>query len=221
MAQSIKYRFDEVMLRYVKELRIKTTAFGGYDRDDVYEKIKDLISEARTVCEEVYEEAVSELQDETAALDAAHETAASDISLDQDRIDGLLQEIVELEARVVELEAVESKLSQEVKELQAKLNYFDENDEKLERANEILREARLEADRIIVDAKEKGEQEVLLGRARSRAESEEAQKDLEDLRKKSEKLREYLKSGAEMQKQMQTFAESFVLDDDLGLTSKE
>lgn len=208
MTKSIKYRFDEVMLRYVKELRIKTTAFGGYDRDDVYKKIKDLISEARTVCEEVYEEAVSELQDEAVALDTP---------LDQAQIDGLLQEIVELEARVIELEATENRLNQKITDLQEKQRFFEENEEKLERANEILREARMEADRIITDGQEKGEQEVLLGRAKSRAESEEAQKNLEDLRCKSEKLREYLRGGEELQKHIQAYADSFIFDDEIDI----
>lgn len=205
MAQSIKYRFDEVMLRYVKELNLKTTAFGGYNREDVYDKIKLLIADARQVCEDVYEEAVSELQGDA---------AASGVKLDQAQINNLLENIDELEARVTELEETETGLNREISDLQEKLSLFDENAEKLERANEILREARLEAERIVAAGQEKGEQEVLLGRAKSREEREAALKDIEELKVKSDKLREYLKGGEEMQRQMQAYAESFTLNDE-------
>lgn len=205
MAQSIKYRFDEVMLRYVKELNLKTTAFGGYNREDVYDKIKLLIADARQVCEDVYEEAVRELQGDA---------AASGVKLDQAQINNLLENIDELEARVTELEETEAGLNREISDLQEKLSLFDENAEKLERANEILREARLEADRIVAAGQEKGEQEVLLGRAKSREEREAALKDIEELKVKSDKLREYLKGGEEMQRQMQAYAESFTLNDE-------
>ncbi|NLC41192.1 MAG: hypothetical protein GX763_09790 [Clostridiaceae bacterium] len=205
MAQSIKYRFDEVMLRYVKELNLKTTAFGGYNREDVFDKIKLLISDARQVCEDVYEEAVRELQGDD---------AASGVKLDRAQLDSLLENIDRLEARVTELEETESGLNREIIDLQEKLSLYDENTEKLERANEILREARLEADRIIAGGQEKGEQEVLLGRAKSREEREAALKEIEELRVKSEKLREYLKGGEEMQRQMQAYAESFTLNDE-------
>ncbi|HHU03744.1 MAG: hypothetical protein WCR98_01920 [Saccharofermentanales bacterium] len=204
MAKSIKYRFDEVMLRYVKELSIKTTAFGGYDRDDVYEKIKELISQARKVCEDVYEEAVSEL-----GAEAAH----NGTQLDQAQIDGLLEEVDSLEGKVAEFEAREVGLQEEVQSLQQKLSSFDESREKLERANEILHEARLEADRIISEGREKGEQEVLLGRAKSRNETEEAQKHLDDLRAKSQKLQDYLRGGEDIQRQIQAYADSLSLND--------
>ena len=212
MTGSIKYRFDEVMLRYVKELNIKTTAFGGYDREDVYDKIKLLISDARQVCQDVYEEAVSELQGE---IDA------SATKLDQAQIDSLLEEISRLEVRVMELEENESRLNQEISDLEEKLSLYDENEEKLERASKILREARLEADRIVTAGQEKGEQEVLLGRVKSREEREVALKDIVELRKKSERLREYLKGGEALQKQMQAYAESLIFDEDPDLTLEE
>ncbi len=202
MTKSIKYRFDEVMLRYVKELRIKTTTFGGYDRDDVYDKIKELISEARTVCQEVYDEAVKELQDK-GVLNAP---------LDQAQIEGLLQDTVDMENRVKELEDTENQLNQKIKDLQAEIENYKEKDEQLKRANDILREARMEAEKIIIEGREKGEQEVLLGRAKSRAEAEKAQKNLENLKNKSEELREYLKGGEQLQKQMQAYAESFTFE---------
>ncbi|NLC25989.1 MAG: hypothetical protein GX777_05120 [Fastidiosipila sp.] len=202
MTKSIKYRFDEVMLRYVKELRIKTTTFGGYDRDDVYDKIKELISEARTVCQEVYDEAVKELQDK-GVLNAP---------LDQAQIEGLLQDTVDMENRVKELEDTENRLNQKIKDLQAEIENYKEKDEQLKRANDILREARMEAEKIIIEGQEKGEQEVLLGRAKSRAEAEKAQKNLENLKNKSEELREYLKGGEQLQKQMQAYAESFTFE---------
>ena len=128
MTGSIKYRFDEVMLRYVKELNIKTTAFGGYDREDVYDKIKLLISDARQVCQDVYEEAVSELQGE---IDA------SATKLAQAQIDSLLEEISRLEVRVMELEENESRLNQENSDLEEKLSLYDENEEMLARASKI------------------------------------------------------------------------------------
>ncbi|NLC88855.1 MAG: hypothetical protein GX681_02165 [Clostridiaceae bacterium] len=205
MTKSIKYRFDEVMLRYVKELNLKTTTFGGYNREDVYDKIKLLLADARQVCEDVYEEAVSELQGEI---------AASVTKLDQAQIDNLLEDMGQLEARVIELEDTESRLKQEISDLEEKLSFYAENTEKLERANEILREARLEADRIIESGQEKGEQEVLLGRAKSREEREAALKQIEELRTKSEKLRAYLRGGEEMHRQMQAYAESYAFNDE-------
>ncbi|NLW54739.1 MAG: hypothetical protein GXY99_07675, partial [Clostridiaceae bacterium] len=54
----------------------------------------------------------------------------------------------------------------------------------------------------------------LLGRAKSREEREAALKDIEELKVKSDKLREYLKGGEEMQRQMQAYAESFTLNDE-------
>lgn len=212
MTKSIKYRFDEVMLRYVKELNLKTTTFGGYNREDVYDKIKLLLADARQVCEDVYEEAVSELQGEI---------AASATKLDQAQIDNLLEDMGQLEARVIELEDTESRLKQEISDLEEKLSFYAENTEKLERANEILREARLEADRIIESGQEKGEQEVLLGRVKSREEREVALQGIVELRKKSERLREYLKGGEALQKQMQAYAESFIFDEDRDLTLEE
>ena len=104
-------------------------------------------------------------------------------------------------------------LQEEVQSLQQKLSSFDESREKLERANEILHEARLEADRIISEGREKGEQEVLLGRAKSRNETEEAQKHLDDLRAKSQKLQDYLRGGEDIQRQIQAYADSLSLND--------
>ena len=46
-------------------------------------------------------------------------------------------------------------------------------------------------------------------------------KDIVELRKKSERLREYLKGGEALQKQMQAYAESLIFDEDPDLTLEE
>ena len=57
----VKYRFDRDMVSFVKTLDIKTAMFG-YDKSDVYDKIKDLLVKARDVCEDLVQEAYEEVE---------------------------------------------------------------------------------------------------------------------------------------------------------------
>ena len=52
METVVKYRFDQEMVPFVKQLDIKTALFG-YDKTDVYNKFKDLLVRAREVSREL------------------------------------------------------------------------------------------------------------------------------------------------------------------------
>ncbi|MFY9130379.1 MAG: hypothetical protein WBL60_01850 [Saccharofermentanales bacterium] len=70
METVVKYRFDQKMVPFVKQLDIKTALFG-YDKTDVYNKFKDLLVRAREVSQELLAEEYRTIEQMKAELFAA------------------------------------------------------------------------------------------------------------------------------------------------------
>lgn len=90
MEPIVKYHFDREMVAFVKTLELKPAMFG-YEKNDVFNKFKDLLVKARDVCEELVaaehrkleelKEAVTRAKDDPEALTAllaGWESAAED-----------------------------------------------------------------------------------------------------------------------------------------------
>lgn len=189
MSQSIRYRFDRVMVDYIKTMEFKTVAFGGYERKDVFQKMKQLLAVARDLCEKIVEEA-REATAETAAsptvpASPSTETAAA---VEPPPADASVSETEELAA------------------LRERLAELEQQSELLDKASFILDEARKERDRIVKEARDRGDQELLLSRANRRAEEEAAAADLAKMRREAEvcrrrceRMERYLEEGKAIQ----------------------
>ena len=211
MESIVKYRFDREMVSFVKTLDIKTAMFG-YDKGDVYSKIKDLLVKARDVCEELVREAYADLESKQgeALLAAAPEgsEAVGDAGL-------ILPEspAVEIE-QVPETEGDElSRLHQENQQLREKLEEFAAREELLKRAHDIVTEARLEREAIIRKAQTKAEEELFLYRAKQREEDAAAREELKRLDAKKQEVgrlcdgyRNYVEEGEDLFEQLRAYA---------------
>ena len=180
MEPIVKYQFDREMVAFVKTLEIKSSMFG-YDKNDVYNKFKDLLVRARDVCEAlVAEERASLLQLKEKIENVADDPVAIRLLLAEwspvsavveaeelvEEVDLSLDESPE-EASPKASEAVDG---DELAKLRAELEEYAKRDEMLAQAHAIVTEARLERESIIRDAQMMAEQELFLYRAKRRDE---------------------------------------------------
>lgn len=208
METIVKYRFDREMVAFVKTLEIKTSMFG-YDKSDVYDKIKDLLVKARDVCEELVREAYEEL--------GVTKTASGDPAGLQAPVTGEAAESTPLvEAAPDESGEGEEpeviRLRQENKELREHLEEFSRREELLLRAHDIVSEARLERESIIRNAQKKAEEELFLFRARQREEENVSRKELErlheqrtEIKRVCDNYRAYAEEGQSLFSQVQAY----------------
>lgn len=173
-------QFDEAMLEHVKQLKVKTVAFGGYDKNDVFEQIKNLLDKARGVCIDIArqteEETVLRMSEEEKhdrPLFADDEAAfrKEDVT-DEDTIESEAaapaisdEELRELRAKAEQLDIAESTIEALQRELQAVERECQEAREHEEASRHALAEAE----------KTSSEREETLRRERERFEQEKAE----------------------------------------------
>ena len=204
METIVKYRFDREMVAFVKTLDIKTAMFG-YDKNDVYDKFKDLLVKAREVCEELVQEVYAEA--------GAQREAAGDPVIPEDPVPELEAAPVESgETATPELLPELLSLREENKALQERLQEYVEREELLRRAHDIVSEARLEREAIIRNAQKEAEEELFLFRARQREEASGFREELEDLQVKRTEIkklcdnyRAYAEEGQGLFAQLQAY----------------
>jgi len=168
VSKTIEMQFDEEMLEYIQDLQLKTVAFGGYDRKDVYEQIRALINKARGVCCALTEAAVAEaergvisnfgrqevlesLGTQDTSFAAAYPDAGStneEMKIAESTIEALQRELQAVEteaqdARVREQKAVRA-LNQEKLEYQKELLKLQTDLEEIQQKNEELQKQRSE-----------------------------------------------------------------------------
>lgn len=238
METIIKYHFDREMVSFVKTLDIKTGMFG-YDKNDVYSKIKDLLVKAREVCEALVLEECRKFEEVRASLlDLADDPEALRAYLydwdpglplpekitDETDHDEPAEEEVEnvLEAGDPEdpasvgresLSVGQDALMEEMAALRARLKELEDRQELLDRAHDIVSEARLEREAIIRQAQTKAEEELFLYRAKRRDEERAYQAQIEamearkaDLESDSARYRSYVMEGRSLFDQLQAYA---------------
>ena len=132
----VKYRFDREMVAFVKTLDIKTAMFG-YDKNDVYNKFKDLLVKARDVCEELVEEAAG------GALSTPREDPVEADSLEAMEGPGDHDQVQVLEVPAAGPEEEEpdelTRLRRENERLRERLAAFEEREELLGQPHNIVR----------------------------------------------------------------------------------
>ncbi|NLB27691.1 MAG: hypothetical protein GX819_01905 [Clostridiaceae bacterium] len=177
----VKYRFDREMVSFVKTLDIKTAMFG-YDKSDVYDKIKDLLVKARDVCEDLVREAHEEVERMKGELDKAAGDPAPPVTPVSPEPAGSVPMAALAHGQTAESEDTElARLRKEVQTLQESLAEYRKREELLVRAHDIVSEARLEREAIIRNAQKKAEEELFLFRAKQREEEADSRGDLERL----------------------------------------
>jgi len=177
----VKYRFDREMVSFVKTLDIKTAMFG-YDKSDVYDKIKDLLVKARDVCEDLVREAHEEVERMKGELDKAAGDPAPPVTPVLPEPAGSVPMAALAPGQTAETEDTELvRLRKEVRTLQENLAEYRKREELLVRAHDIVSEARLEREAIIRNAQKKAEEELFLFRAKQREEEADSRGDLERL----------------------------------------
>jgi len=236
METVVKYRFDQEMVPFVKQLDIKTALFG-YDKTDVYNKFKDLLVRAREVSQELVAEeylTIEQMKTELfaaagdpAKLEAFHAKWSPQEPLpeikhetDEKKADGEgfiesdLPEATSVPVAVSGEHIAES--GSQLQELQTQLDYYREREKELNRTEDILREARLEGEAIIHSAQVRAEQELFFYRAKRRDEEEAFQEVLRGLEAKKEQLEEtcmiyrnYIAEGRDLLDQMREYSMRF------------
>lgn len=235
----VKYRFDREMVSFVKTLDLKQAMFG-YDKNDVYSKFKDLLVKAREVCEELVSEAYSQVDEKMEALKAAVENpaelalllenwesdreAADEPSVSSEEAEEAPEEILAVPAV---LEAAEAdtglvlQLREENEALRARLQDYADREELLQRAHDIVSEARLEREEIVRNAQVKAEEELFLYRARRRDEEVAYLKQIQDLEEEKKQMEEaygtylaYAREGQALFEQLTAYAGQLALQED-------
>ena len=279
----VKYRFDREMVAFVKTLDIKTAMFG-YDKNDVYSKIKDLLVRARDVCQDLVAEenekfeaikaSLLQVADDPEAVRAIlceWETLSGelDAKASQEGLSEATPDLVQPEAEVPAatyssqanqafalpeaevsatayssqenqafalpeaevsatayssqanqaLEPAEVELpaatcpSQADQALVARLEELEARQELLDRAHDIVSEARLEREEIIRKAQTVAEEELFLYRAKRREEESEFLTELERLEVQKVSLEaacdrywRYVSEGQSLFDQLQSYA---------------
>ncbi len=207
----VKYRFDREMVAFVKTLDIKTAMFG-YDKNDVYNKFKDLLVKARDVCEELVEEAAG------GALSTPREDPVEADSLEAMEGPGDHDQVQVLEVPAAGPEEEEpdelTRLRRENERLRERLAAFEEREELLGQAHAIVSEARLEREAIIRSAQSVAEQELFLYRARQKEEEARALEELSRLESRQHEMEElckgyqaYLDEGRGLVEQLRAYVD--------------
>lgn len=234
----VKYHFDREMVSFVKSLEFKNGMFG-YDKNDVYSKIKDLLVKARDVCEELVSEECRKFEEIRAGLlDLADDPEAlraylhdwdmglplPDRLTDESGLEDPAEEEMETDLDPGDAEEPaptggetpsqgDDALLDEIAALRARLKELEDRQELLDRAHDIVSEARLEREAIIRQAQTKAEEELFLYRAKRRDEERAYLAQIEamearkaDLESDSARYRSYVMEGRALFDQLQAYA---------------
>lgn len=203
----------EELSAYIEVMKIKKAVFGGFDKIDVYQKMQSIGERYQQILNHQLEQQRESIDTETAGLKEELKTLYEQKLEEEKLLESKNKEIEMLTDQLNTLDSGDdqsAKASEKIRDLQSQLRraqnqlrrhreereHADQNEPKenpaeenrLEEAMAILREARLEAEQIKREAAEEAEKETLRVQALVRRRMESMEKNIQILENRNEEL---------------------------------